>query len=253
MQVTSVGFAPVKGTRHASYDAVTLQRGGPVGDRAFCFVDVAGHRVLRTVQNPGLVALAARWDGHVLSLGLPSGLVVADVPRPSGETIVCDYWGRDTELDLLDGPWAGPVSEHLGAPVRLAAARPGAVVYGAPVSLVSRASLHDLSRRTGRPELQRQSGRFRATLVLETDDEPYAEEGWVGREVQVGDARLGVNIVIPRCAVVDVDPLTGERGSGVLKALAGRGVDEHGDPLFGVDAHVLLGGTVRPGDRVHLG
>jgi hypothetical protein len=38
----------------------------------------------------------------------------------------------------------------------------------------------------------------------------------------------------------------------VLEALAGRGVDGHGDPLFGVDAHVVVPGTVRPGDAVEV-
>ncbi len=248
MRVVSVGFAPVKGTRHTSYDAVELAAGGPVGDRGLCFVDVAGRRVLRTVQNPSLVALAARREGDDLVVELPSGEVARGVPEPSGERLTCDYWGRPAELDLLDGPWAAAVSAHLGAPVRLVAARPGAVVYGAPVSLVTTASLRDVAERAGRPALVGEAARFRASMVLDTGDEPYAEEAWAGREVRVGTAVLRVHAPIPRCAVVDLDPATGERGSGVLKALAGRGVDRHGDPLFGVDAHVVVPGIVRPGD-----
>ena len=248
MRVVSVGFAPVKGTRHTSYDAVELAAGGPVGDRGLCFIDVTGRRVLRTVQNPSLVALAARREGDDLVVELPSGEVLRGVPEPSGERLTCDYWGRPAELDLLDGPWVAAVSAHLGAPVRLAAARPGAVVYGAPVSLVTTASLRDVAERAGRPGLVGEAARFRASMVLDTGDEPYAEEAWAGREVRVGTAVLRVHAPIPRCAVVDLDPATGERGSGVLKALAGRGVDQHGDPLFGVDAHVVVPGIVRPGD-----
>jgi uncharacterized protein YcbX len=252
MTVTSVGFAPVKGTRHTSYDAVTLASGGPVGDRGLCFVDVGRRRVLRTVQNPSLVALAARRDGDELVLELPDGRVVRDVPLPGGETITCEYWGRPAELELLDGPWADAVSAHLGFPVRLAAAPPGAVVYGAPVSLVTVASLRDLAGRAGRPELVDEAARFRATMVLDVGEEPHLEESWLGREVRVGGATLRVNVAIPRCAVIDLDPITGERTSGVLKALAGRGVDDHGDPLFGVDAHVVTPGVVRPGDAVEV-
>jgi uncharacterized protein YcbX len=252
MTVTSVGFAPVKGTRHTPYDAVTLASGGPVCDRGLCFVDVGRRRVLRTVQNPALVALAARRDGDDLVVELPGGRVARGVPEPSGEGLTCEYWGRPAELDLLDGPWADAVSAHLGSPVRLAAARPGVVVYGAPVSLITTASLRDLAGRSGRPALVHEAARFRATMVVDVDDEPYVEESWVGREVRVGDATLRINIAIPRCAVIDVDPATGERGSGVLKALAGRGVDDHGDPLFGVDAHVVTPGVVRPGDAVDV-
>ena len=252
MTVTSVGFAPVKGTRHTPYDAVELAAGGPVGDRGLCFVDVGRRRVLRTVQNPSLVALAAHREGGELVVELPAGAVARGAPRPSGETVTCDYWGRPAGLDLLDGPWAAAVSDYLDAPVRLAAARPGAVVYGAAVSLVTTASLRDLAERTGRPALAAETARFRASMVLDTGDEPYAEEAWASREVRVGAAVLRVNAPIPRCAVIDLDPATGERGSGLLKALARRGVDEHGDPLFGVDAHVVVPGTVRPGDAVEL-
>lgn len=252
MTVSSVGFAPVKGTRHTSYDEVVLAAGGPVGDRAHCFVDVERRRVLRTVQNPALVALTSVWDGRELSVGLPFGQVACAVPEPSGESLTCEYWGRPAELDLLDGPWAALVSEHLGSRVQLAAAPPGVVVYGAPVSLVSLASLRDLVERTGRPELLTETARFRATLVVDTDDEAYAEESWLGREVRVGDAQLRINTAIPRCAVVDLDPVTGKRTSGLLTALGGRGVDRHGDPVFGVDAHVVTPGAVRPGDGVEV-
>lgn len=250
MTVTSVGFAPVKGTRHASYDEITLAAGGPVGDRSLCFVDVERRRVLRTVQNPSLVALSARHEGDELAIGLPDGRTARGVPERTGETLTCEYWGRPAELDLLAGPWAEEVSAYLGAAVRLAAARPGVVVYGAPVSLVTTASLRDLAERADRPALPREAARFRATMVLDAGDEAYAEESWVGREVRVGEATLRVNIAIPRCAVIDLDPATGERTSGVLKALSTRGVDDHGDPLFGVDAHVVRPGVVRPGDPV---
>ena len=253
MKVSSVGFAPVKGTRHTSYDAVELTAGGPVGDRGLCFVDVEGRRVLRTVQNPSMVALAAHRDGAELVVELPAGDVARGVLRSTGETITCDYWGRPTDLELLDGPWGEAVSAYLGAPVRLAAARPGAVVYGAPVSLVTTASLHDLARRAERPRLLDEAARFRPSMVLDVEDEPYAEESWVGREVRVGAAVLRVNGRIPRCAVIDLDPGTGARSAGVLRALAGRGVDDHGDPFFGVDAQVVVPGRVRPGDRVELG
>jgi uncharacterized protein YcbX len=250
MTVTSVGFAPVKGTRHTSYDEVAVADGGPVGDRSLCFVDVECRRVLRTVQNPALVALAARYDGDELVIGLPDGRAARGIPERTGETLACEYWGRPAELDLLAGPWDDEVSAYLGASVRLAAARPGVVVYGAPVSLVATASLRDLAARADRPTLPEEAARFRATMVVDAGDEPYAEESWVGREVRVGEATLRINIAIPRCAVIDLDPATGERTSGVLRALTTRGVDDRGDPRFGVDAHVVRPGVVRPGDPV---
>jgi uncharacterized protein YcbX len=252
--VAAVGFAPVKGLRHTSYDEVVLDRHGAVGDRAFCLVDVAGRRVLKTVQNPSLVAVRAAWDGSRLALVLPSGEAASAAPQPTGEELVCDYWGRPATLSLLDGPHAALVSSYLGADVRLAAAPPGQVVYGAPVTLVSLASLRSLAAGLGRPGLADEPARFRPTMVVD-DLDPWAEEDWVGRTVRVGAAVVRINALVPRCAVVDLDPATGVPDAPVLKALAGRP-----DPAppgapelpFGLDAFVVTPGVVRPGDPVLL-
>lgn len=252
MRVAAVGFTPVKGMRHASYDAVVLDEHGPVGDRAFCVVDVQRRRVLRTVQNPSLVAVRARWDGRVLDLVLPSGETASAAPVVSGERVTCDYWGREAALDLLDGPHAALVSSWLGFPVRLAAAPRGAVVYGAPVSVVSLASLRDLADRLGRPDLVGEAARLRATVVVDTDEPwaewAWAEEAWAGRTLRLGAATVRVNAPIPRCAVIDLDPATGVASAPLLKALAGRSEALN----LGVDAHVVEPGVVRPGDLVEV-
>ena len=253
MRVTSVGFAPVKGTRHASYDVVTLDARGPVGDRAFCLVDVPRRHVLRTVQNPSLLAVRSRWDGDSLRLVLPSGDDATGAPVRAGEQVTCDYWGREVALDLLDGPHAALASSYLGVPVRLVAAPPGEVVYGAAVSLVSRASIQWLADRLGRPAMLDEAARFRATLVIDAGDEPFVEETWLGREVRVGSARIRVNESIPRCAVVDLDPATGVPSARVLRALASRTGAPSTELPFGVDAHVVEPGEVRPGDAVRPG
>ena len=63
------------------------------------------------------------------------------------------------------------------------------------------------------------------------------------------DAR--VRGVVPRCAVVDLDPDTGARRSPVLKAL-GVYRHLHGEVVFGVDAVVTQPGRVRPGVPVDI-
>jgi uncharacterized protein YcbX len=61
----------------------------------------------------------------------------------------------------------------------------------------------------------------------------------------------GMRGVVPRCAVVDLDPDTGARRSPVLKAL-GVYRHLHGEVVFGVDAVVTQPGEVRSGDRVDI-
>ncbi len=237
--VRAAGFAPVKGMRHLSIAAIELDALGPVGDRAWCLVDVPARRVLRTVQHPSLVGVVARVEDGVLSMTLPTGESVAAEPVPSGEVVACDYWGRSVALELTSGPHAALCSRLLGRDVRLAAAPRGAVVFDAPVTVVGTASLRDLSTRVGRLV---EAARFRATLVVETD-EPYVEDSWLGTEVAVGEAVIRMGGPIPRCAVIDHHPDTGVKDARLLKALvASRPTNAAGEPMFGVYAEV-----VRPG------
>lgn len=244
LDVLSAGFAPVKGTRHLAYGAVRFDRLGPVGDRSFCLVDVDRRRVLRTVQNPALVAVVSRLVGDELEVALPTGEQASGPVVPTGEVVTCEYWGRPVELRLLDGPHSGLFSAWLGRPVRLAAAGRNDVVFDAPVTLVTTASLRDLGARAGHPDLVAEAGRFRASLLVHTET-PYVEDEWLGQEVLVGDVRLRIGVPVPRCAVVDVDPVTGERGGRLLKALAPyRPANAAGEPCFGVYAEVVGSGTV---------
>ena len=247
MQVVSVGFTPVKGLRYSEHESVALDEHGPVGDRAFCVVDVERRLVLRTVTHRSLLAVLARWDGERLDLELPSGEAVSAPPALTGEQVTCDYWGRTVTHELTDGPHAELLSSYLDKDVRLAASPRGGVVYGAPVSLLTTASLRDLGERTGRTDLLETTSRFRLTMVVDAGDEPYVEESWFGRELQVGEAVVRIEAPIGRCGVIDLSPSTGEKDGSLLKVLSGYRPNTEGEPWFGVDARVVTPGVVRPG------
>jgi uncharacterized protein len=246
MHVVRIGFTPLKGGRHLGHDAVTLTRAGPRGDRAFCLIDPLRDQALRTVAHPTLLQTSASWDGTVLSVELPSGTVVG-VPMPRGDVRRVDYWGRDAEVELVDGPWAAAYSEHLGREVALVSAAPGQVVYGASVSLVTSASLARAADELGAPV---DGARFRATFEVHSGDlAPHGEDEWIGRRLRLGTAELEVRGAVPRCAVIDLDPASGVRDLDLLKALARYRRDSRGVP-FGVDAVVTVPGVVRTGDSV---
>ena len=244
LTVVSAGYAPVKGTAHRPYDVVELTPTGAVGDRALCLVDLEQHRVLRTIQNPRLLTVLARREGDVLEVTVPGHDTLAAPTAQTGETVICDYWGRPVELAVLAGPHADLLGEHLGKRVTLTAAPPATVVFNGPtLTLVGTASLRDLGERTGL-DLVAESARFRATLVVETD-EPYVEETWLGTELTAGEATLRAGIAIPRCAVIDHSPRTGEKDARLLKALAAyRPLNAAGEPAFGIYAQVTEPGTV---------
>lgn len=249
MRIDRIGFTPLKGGRHMSHDLVDLTVDGPVGDRVFCLVDPARGRVLRTVENPTLLRAAARWESGVLSVDL-LGRTFEGVPSPSGVELWVDYWGRGARVEICVGPWATAYSALLGFDVVLA--RPvtvGDVVFGASVTVVTSGSMRRLSQRLGR---QVGSERFRSTFLVDTGDlDPHIEDSWVGRELRLGGATLVVRGVVPRCAVVDLDP-TGGGAAPVLRELAGYR-RAYGDINFGVDAVVTAAGRVRTGDQAELG
>lgn len=247
MHVSRIGFTSLKGARHLGRPYVDLALDGPVGDRAFCLVDLARGRVLRTVENPTLMQTQATWDAGVLTVTLP-GATVEGIPALSEETRTLDYWGRRVELGIVEGPWAAALSAHLGCDVVLARSTGGEVVYGASVSLVTTGSLDELSRRLGIRVLDAQ---LRATFTVDTYA-PHLEDAWIGgRRLGLGEAEIEVRGAVARCPVIDLDPDTGMRRTDALRALAAYR-RERNEVMFGVDAVVTRAGRVHVGDAVEL-
>jgi hypothetical protein len=89
--------------------------------------------------------------------------------------------------------------------------------------------------------------RFRANVYL--DGVPgLTERLWVGREVRIGEAILGVRQVRGRCVMTTFDPDTLEQDIGVLEKI----VDELGGRTA-LDCYVLRPGRVRVGDGAEVG
>jgi uncharacterized protein YcbX len=247
--IERIGFTPLKGGRHMTHDLADLTTDGPVGDRVFCLVDRSRGRVLRTVENPALLRACARWEGGVLSVDL-RGDTLEGVPSPTGEMFKVDYWGRTAAVQGCTGPWAEAYSEHLGFDVMLCrSVTADEVVYGASVTVVTTASMRLLTERLGR---EIECERFRSTLLIDTGEAPaHVEDSWVGRKLRVGEATLRIRRVVARCAVVDLDPVTGRNDVSVLRVLAGYRQSQ-GEVSFGVDAVVTAAGRVGTGDPAKL-
>ncbi|CAN5130225.1 hypothetical protein BH09ACT1_BH09ACT1_13980 [soil metagenome] len=245
MQIQRIGFSPVKGGRHVEHASVDLRADGPFEDRVFSLVDVERQRVLKTVENPALLRAVSEWSDDVLSVAL-DGETIAATPLPTGRLLELDYWGRPANVELVDGPWASAFSAMLGREVTLARAiRPGETVYGAAITLITTGSLDLLAQKLGHPV---DSRRFRANLVIETDDS-HLEDTWQDRELRLGDARVRVMGAVDRCAVIDFDADSGASGSRLLKTLAGYRL-RGGDIDFGMYAEVIEPAVVHRGDRV---
>jgi len=251
VHVSRIGLTPLKGARHVDLDDVRLDLDGPVGDRVFALVDLARERVVRTVEHGTLVRTVVRWADGRLDVRFPDGALVTGSPAAGGEVAKVDYWGRTVGVELVEGPWAEAYSRYLGQDVVLARATGlGTTVYGSSVSLVTTSSAAHLSDRLGGPV---EDTRFRATFTVDTSGEPpHVEDAWHGRRLRLGDVELEVRDPLARCAVVDLDPTTGERRVDVLRCLAGYR-RARGEIIFGVDAVVTRPGRVAVGAEVERG
>jgi uncharacterized protein YcbX len=112
------------------------------------------------------------------------------------------------------------------------------------VSIINLASVRDIERVTRKPVDPR---RFRANLMIE-DTDAWAEVGWVGSTLAIGDARLEVVDRIGRCAATNVDPDTAERTLNIPKAL----LQGFGHADCGIYARVVTGGRVTAGDSITI-
>ncbi|MDU7360806.1 MAG: MOSC N-terminal beta barrel domain-containing protein [Propionibacteriaceae bacterium] len=235
-QVQSFGYAPIKGTRHEPRP-VDVDRLGPVGDRRWCLVDDQC-RVLKTVQHPQLLAVRATWN-ETLNVEIPGAGEVSATPAPSGERCTVDYWKRAVTACFVPSELDDAFSQYLGKSVRLVRPERGAIVYGSPISIITTASIRDLGQRVGVDGLESEAARFRATYLVNHDD-AYIEDTWCGHTIRLGEVLVEVQSLIGRCAVIDANPVTGERDGRLLRELADyRPRNDAGEPCLGVQGRVV--------------
>ncbi len=245
--VSQLAIAPVKGLRLAPVDELDVRTTGAVGDRAYVVID-EHNELLLTARTPRLLQVAQRWDPRSgeLTLGFPGSVQVTGAPVPGEAMSTALYNGRRVSGRLTRGPHSAALSEHLGSPVRLVALDPAEVgTDDFPVSLMSSASVAAVGEALGAaaPDPRR----FRMTITID-GAEPWEENAWAGREIQIGEARLRVTEPVPRCVVTTRSPDSGRRDLPILKTLA----ELHGkrNVVFGVWCEVSAPGRVRRGDHV---
>ena len=193
-------------------------------------------------RDTSLAALKTRYDAAtgVLSIREPDGTSFsADLETVAGRATVEDFFlaylgeacgGRPK---LVEAPGHKFTDVSVISPAMMRA-----------MSLVNLASVRDLSVRCG-PDLD--PLRFRANVYLD-GLAPWAELGWVGRDLAIGTARFRCVLRTKRCAAVDVDPVSARRDTNLPKAL----VKTYGHPDCGVYLEVAESGTLRVGDPVIL-
>jgi uncharacterized protein YcbX len=231
--LTDLARWPVKSLGGEPLRAARLDWRGVGGDRAYALLDRReGHqgRWLTIRQAPRMLAWSAAYPQAP-----DDRLDPADPPPPVLRAPDGTVWGWD------DPGLDEALAADLGLAVRRHRDLGGQQDLQASVLVTTEASRRAVAEALGRPvELRR----FRTNLHLELDAPPFAEEGWEGGRLQVGEVTLALAHPCVRCVIPTRDPDDLSRWPELL-----RWLHRHHGALFGINARVVAGGRVRVGDR----
>lgn len=223
---------------------------------------MGGERLSRAVvETAGVVGdrlqgVVDAQSGRIASPGREKHFVTV----PQGHARYRDAAGVEVSPDGLawaapeDAPTLAALSRLFGFPARIDPFAPaGAEGFRpryehAPIHLVTTAALRSL--RSALPGSVVDERRFRPNLVVELPDgpDPIPENGWIGREIRIGDVVLRGREPCGRCGFVTIAqeglPLDVEVLRTIVKRF-GRN--------FGIYCDVLVPGEIRSGDAVGLG
>jgi len=252
-RVTTLFTTPVKGFALHPVDSVAVDGNGAVGDRDFFMVDA--ERTLLSITRLGTFA---SWradfepDTGVLSIQSSDGQVLT-AATPLGEPMVGQFYDdRTVTGHVVEGPWGEWLSAAAGRAVTLVrSSEPGGAFDEHPVTLLADESVAELGRHA--PGGRLDPRRFRM-LVGFAGVDPYTEDTWNGRSLQIGTARLRVRGAVPRCNATTRDPDTGVRDVKTLRLIEehrGQTPNDYGTGLnLGVYADVVGSGTISVGDEL---
>lgn len=249
MRVEHIYRYPVKGLSAESLEEVTLSPGECLPlDRAFALAhadapfDPAAPAFLRKTHfaclmaNAGLARLHTAYDpasGQLAIRPQEGAPLLANLRNPAGRA----------ELEAFLTAFLG---DEARGRLRLVSA-PGHHFTDIPqksVSIIALSSLAALERAAGR---RLDPLRFRANIYVSGGRE-WGDFELVGREIQLGAARLRVFKRIVRCPATEVNPETGERDADPPRLLRRH----FGHAELGVQAEVLEGGRVAVGDALEV-
>ncbi|USG64864.1 MOSC domain-containing protein [Brevibacillus ruminantium] len=232
-KIGSIYRHPVKAMRGEQLQTSKVDAFGLYGDRSHAFLDESRNgKYLSADILPALLGYSAKLLGDSGEEAYPEVRITA----PDGD----EYeWG-----DALFASVARTANRQI-TPLR-STPQEGGKNWEDHILLVTDASLRELARLIGWESIDPR--RFRGNLVIVLDEDvPFAEDEWLGKQLQVNDIVLQVNKHCERCNYVNIDPDTLELHPAVLKTCVKRH-DNH----FGVYASVVRQGQVSEGDGVFL-
>jgi uncharacterized protein YcbX len=230
--VTQLHRWPVKSMGGEPVPALRVDRRGAAGDRTHALTHhhKGEDRLLTAREAPRLLAWQASYDGADV---VPQRPPSARLTGPDGTT---HDWHDPNLPDVL--------SADLGRTVRLRRDPWGQQDLGETLLVTTTATLAAVEQELGRPIDLR---RFRTNVHLDLDAPAFAENGWEGERMVVGELELELLHPCVRCVIPTRDPDSQEKWADLLKHLTRA----HGG-IFGINARPLGPATIHRGDAVRV-
>jgi uncharacterized protein len=248
--VARFNVTPVKSTALHHPDAIDLRREGAVGDRRFLIARPDGTR-FRGVSKAPLMPIVSTWSpaDERLMMRFPDGTAAEGSALAIGERIEVTLFDRTVPAQAIDPVFTEAIRRVVDETLTvLRVEEPEFAGGGHRASIISLASVADVGSRGGDTQLDPR--RFRMLIELE-GVEAYAEDGWQGRCLRVGDAVVRLGRRIDRCVMTNLAPDTGENDFDTLKVLAQhRKVGT--ELLLGVYGDVERPGRIEVGDAAEM-
>lgn len=222
--VLSLHRWPVKSMAGEDLAELDLFEHGVVGDRQQALYWRGGRR-LTARAAPRMLAWSARYDG---AGDLPT------VTAPDGRT----WCWADDGLERA-------IAEDLGKEVALVRDPDLMQDLDDSVLVTFDATLRGLGAELGEPAADLR--RFRPNVHVAMEIEPFAEAGWEGRRLRIGEAELDLLWPCARCAIVTRHPDTQEAWGALL-----RHIHREHDSIFGINARPLGRARIAVGDPVEV-
>src|SRR4051812_1644959 len=207
MHLESLYRYPVKGLTPEPLERVCLAAGETLPfDRAWAIENGLGRfdpdaprhlpkiNFLMLMRDERLATLRTKFDDETETLTiLRDGKQVAraQLTTPLGRQLIEQFVAAYMKAELRGPPKIVHAQGHSFSDVAAKC-----------VHIVNLASVRELERTQGRPV---DPLRFRANVYLE-GVEPWAELGWIGKEIGLGEARLAAFARTRRCEATNVDP-----------------------------------------------
>lgn len=237
----------VKGLSGEGYDSVALEAGGTMPfDRAYAIENGPGRfdpdnprhlpkiTFLMLMRDERLATLVTTFDDATETLTVSrAGKQVArgQLSTPLGRKMIEQFFAAYMKDELRGPPKIVFAPGHSFSDVAFKC-----------VHIVNLATVREVERVIGQPV---DPLRFRANVYID-GVAPWAELGWVGRDLALGEIRLTVVDLTGRCDATNVDPQTGARDMGIPTLL--QRTWGHSD--LGIYAKIGTGGTLAVGDAV---